>query len=60
MKIFAAFCALVVAAFAWAEWKGIDPFPESTRVLIPTSVRGQSGSYHTYRHFGGSGFRGGK
>jgi hypothetical protein len=60
MRIYALFCALVVLGFAWLEWRGIDPFPESKHVVVPSSVRGAPGAYRSFHYYGGGGFRGGK
>mgnify|MGYP000231619300 FL=1 len=56
---FRIFCAAVVAMFAIAECRGIDPFPSPEHATIPASVRSSPGGYRSH-YFWHSGFHGGK
>ena len=55
---FAAFCSVVVLAFAALEWRGVAT-PARERAQIPASVRSSPGGYRSY-HFWHTGFHGGK
>ncbi len=59
MKLYAAFCAAVAAAFVALEYRGVNLIPLSHHVSVPASVRAAPGGYRTYRSWGGGGFRGG-
>ena len=60
MRLYALFCAAVVAGFVALEVRGVDLVPQTHHVSIPASVRGSPGGYRVYRSGGGGGFRGGK
>lgn len=60
MKLYALFCAAVVAGFVALEVRGVDLVPQTHHVSVPASVRGSPGGYRVYRSWGGGGFRGGK
>jgi hypothetical protein len=57
---FMAFTALLLAGFAWAEWRGMTPFAgDRKHPPVPASVRSSPGGYRSY-HFWHTGFQGGK
>jgi hypothetical protein len=60
MRPYAIFCAAVVTAFAFAEYRGVNLLPQTQHVSVPSSVRAAPGGYRTFRTWGGGGFRGGK
>ncbi len=60
MRLYAALCAAVAAAFVTLEYRGINLLPVSHHVIVPASVRAAPGGYRTYRSWGGGGFHGGK
>jgi hypothetical protein len=60
MRWYAAWCAAVLLGLAWAESRGVVPFPDAEHAVVPASVRGAPGAFRSYRHVGGSHFRGGK
>jgi hypothetical protein len=60
MRLYALFCAAVVAGFGLAESRGVNLVPDTHHVSVPASVRGSPGGYRVYRSWGGGGFRGGK
>jgi len=60
VRPFHLYCAAILVAFVFLEARGTSLIPTSHHQNIPSSVRGSTGAYRSYRTYGGGGFRGGK
>lgn len=54
------FTVMLLGAFVFAEWRGINLLPTGHHARVPASMRSSPGGYRSYQTWTSRGFHGGK